>query len=271
MEPELQRRVQRYGWDRASASYESFWAEQLRPAQDLLLRLAGIRPGERVIELASGTGLVTFRIAEQLAGTGHLVATDISQKMVDVVRSRAEREGIPVDARRMDAEALDFPDGSFDVALCALGLMYCPDPPTAMREMHRVLVPGGRAAAAVWGARRNCGWAEIFPIVERRVASDVCPLFFQLGTGDAMAETFRFAGFDDVRSERLDVILRYATAEDAIGAAFAGGPVALAYSRFDDQTRDAAHREYLESIASYQRGNGYEIPGEYVVTVATRR
>jgi len=140
-----------------------------------------------------------------------------------------------------------------------------------MREMHRVLVPGGRAAAAVWGARRNCGWAEIFPIVERRVASDVCPLFFQLGTGDAMAETFRFAGFDDVRSERLDVILRYATAEDAIGAAFAGGPVALAYSRFDDQTRDAVHREYLESIASYQRGDGYEIPGEYGVTVATRR
>jgi ubiquinone/menaquinone biosynthesis C-methylase UbiE len=270
MEPELQRRVQRYGWDKASAYYENFWAEQLRPAQDLLLRLADIRDGERVIELACGTGLVTFRIAGQLGGTGQLVATDISQKMVDVVRSRAERDAIPVDVRRMDAESLDFPDGSFDVALCALGLMYCPDPPTAMREMRRVLVPGGRAAAAVWGARRNCGWAEIFPIMERRVASDVCPLFFQLGTGDTMAETFRHAGFEDVRSERLDVVLRYATAEDAIGAAFAGGPVALAYSRFDEPTRDGAHDEYLESIAPFRRGDGYEIPGEYVVTVAVR-
>jgi ubiquinone/menaquinone biosynthesis C-methylase UbiE len=270
MEPELQRRVQRYGWDKASAYYEHFWAEQLRPAQDLLMLMADVKPGERVIELACGTGLVTFRIAERIGGAGHLVATDISQKMVDVVRSRAERDGIAVDARRMDAEALDVPGASFDVALCALGLMYCPDPPTAMREMHRVLVPGGRAAAAVWGARRNCGWAEIFPIVERRVASDVCPLFFQLGAGDAMTETFRYAGFEDVRSERLDVVLRYATADDALGAAFAGGPVALAYSRFDDQARDGAHQEYLESIAPYRRGDGYEIPGEYVVTVAVR-
>lgn len=270
MEPELQRRVQRYGWDKAAAHYEDFWAEQLRPAQDLLLDMAAIRPGERVIELACGTGLVTFRIAERLRGTGQLTATDISQKMVDAVRSRAEREGIAVDTHRMDAEALGFPDGSFDVALCALGLMYCPDPLTAMREMHRVLVPEGRAAAAVWGTRRNCGWAEIFPIVERRVASDVCPLFFQLGTGDALADTFRNAGFDNVQCQRLEVVLRYATADDALGAAFAGGPVALAYSRFDEPARDGAHSEYLESIAPYRRGDGYEIPGEYVVALATR-
>ena len=270
MEPELQRRVQRYGWDKASAYYEGFWAEQLRPAQDLLLDMAAIEPGERVIELACGTGLVTFRIAERLRGTGQLAATDISQKMIDTVRARADRDGVAVDTHRMDAEALGFPDASFDAAVCALGLMYCPDPLTAIREMHRVLAPGGRAAAAVWGARKNCGWAEIFPIVERRVASDVCPLFFQLGTGDALVDTFRRAGFDDVRCERLEVVLRYPSADDALGAAFAGGPVALAYSRFDEPTRDGAHEEYLESIAPFQRGGTYEIPGEYVVALAKR-
>ena len=74
----------------------------------------------------------------------------------------------------------------------------------------------------------------------------------------------------DVRRERLEVVLRYATAEDALGAAFAGGPVALAYSRFDEPTRDGAHDEYLQSIAPYRRGDGYEIPGEYVVALATR-
>ena len=270
MEADLQRRVQRYGWDKAAAHYEGFWAKQLRPAQDLLLDLAAAGPGERVIELACGTGLVTFRLARQIGETGHLVATDISQKMVDAVRERAALEGVRVDAKRMDAESLAFPDASFDLAVCALGLMYCPDPIAAMREMHRVLVAGGRAAAAVWGARRNCGWAEIFPIVERRVASEVCPLFFQLGNGDALADAFRFAGFGSVESHRLDVVLRYETAADAIGAAFAGGPVAMAYSRFDAPTRDEAHAEYLASIADYRRGDGYEIPGEYVVAAATR-
>ena len=79
---------------------------------------------------------------------------------------------------RGDAEALPLPDASFDAAVCALGLMYVPDPVRALCEMRRLLRPGGRAAAAVWGARRNCGWAEIFPITDARVASEVCPMFF---------------------------------------------------------------------------------------------
>ena len=268
MEADLQRRVQRYGWDKAAPHYENFWAAQLQPAQDLLLEKAAIMPGERVIETACGTGLLTFRVAARLGATGHLLATDISEKMVVAVQDRAATDGVRLDVRRMDAESLDVTDASFDVALCALGLMYCPDPVAAMREMHRALVPGGRAAAAVWGPRRNCGWAEIFPIVERRVASDVCPLFFQLGNDDTLAESFRIAGFANAESERLSVRLHYETTDDAIGAAFAGGPVALPYSRFDDATRDSVHAEYLESIAAFRSGEGYDIPGEYVVATA---
>ena len=90
---------------------------------------------------------------------------------------------------RMDAEALQCADGTFDVALCALGLMYVPDPLRAFQEMHRVLKPGGRAVDAVWGQRDHCGWAAIFPIVEARVQSEVCPLFFQLGTQDTLVQT----------------------------------------------------------------------------------
>ncbi|MGH9370793.1 MAG: class I SAM-dependent methyltransferase [Vicinamibacterales bacterium] len=265
MESELQRRVQRYGWDKAAAHYETFWASQLQPAQDLLLRLADIQAGEKVIELACGTGLVTFRIAEQLGSSGRLVATDLSGKMVNAIRAEAERRGVNAEVARMDAEALEYPDGAFDVAICALGLMYCPSPALALREMYRVLAPGGRAAAAVWGARSHCGWAEIFPIVERRVASDVCPLFFQLGSGNALELSFQAAGFRDTHSTRIQVALRYASADDAIGAAFAGGPVALAYSRFDAATRESAHADYLESIATYRSEDGYEIPGEFVV------
>jgi hypothetical protein len=71
-----------------------------------------------------------------------------------------------------------------------------------------------------------------------------------------------------VRSERLCTTLRYASAEDALAAVFRGGPVALAYSRFDQATRRAVHAEYLASIAPYQNGGGYEVPGEFVVAAA---
>jgi hypothetical protein len=93
-------------------------------------------------------------------------------------------------------------------------------------------------------------------------------MFFHLGTGDTLARNFEAAGFADVRSERLSTTLCYASPEDALAAVFRGGPVALAYSRFDAATRQAVHAEYLDSIAAYRTGDGYAVPGEFVVAAA---
>jgi ubiquinone/menaquinone biosynthesis C-methylase UbiE len=266
MDAKLQRRIQRYGWDKAAPYYEKYWQEQLAPARQRLLARATLRPGERALDIACGTGLVTFPAAEVVGPSGSVVATDISAAMVTYVAAEASRQSLAhITTARMDAETLKFPDGTFDVALCGLGLMYVPDPLEAMRETLRVLKPGGRLAAVVWGARDRCGWAEIFPIVESRVESDVCPMFFQLGTGERLAVTMTEAGFARVSSERFTTMLKYSNGDDACGAAFAGGPVALAYSRFGDAMRVEAHAEYLGSIAPYARGEGFEIPGEFVV------
>lgn len=266
MDARLQRRVQRYGWDKASSEYEKYWRQQLQPAQVRLIALADLRAGERVLDIACGTGLVTFPAAHAVGSSGRVVATDISQEMVNRARDDARTRGLAnVTFERMDAEELQIEPGSIDVALCALGLMYVPDPLKALAEMRRVLAPGGRAVAAVWGARARCGWAEIFPIVDRRVASEVCPMFFQLGTGDMLQNQMQAAGFTRVRVDRIATTLEYSSASDALGAAFAGGPVALAYSHFDDRVREDAHIEYLASIDPYKRGDGYAVPGEFVV------
>lgn len=269
MDPRLQRRVQRYGWDRAVVAYEAGWRDQLEPAHSQMLRMAALRPGEHVLDVACGTGLVSFRAAETVGRQGAVVGFDISGEMVETARCGASLHDIAnVRFERADAEALPLPEASFDAAVCALGLMYVPDPVRALCEMRRLLRPGGRAAAAVWGARRNCGWAEIFPITDARVASDVCPMFFRLGTKDTLARAFEAAGFAGVRAERLSTTLRYASPEDALAAVFRGGPVALAYSRFDEVTRRAVQDEYLASIAAYRSGGGYEVPGEFVVAAA---
>jgi ubiquinone/menaquinone biosynthesis C-methylase UbiE len=271
MHPRLQRRIQRYGWDKAAPHYERFWQAQLAPARDRLLSLARLEPGERVLDVACGTGLVTFPAADAVGPAGRVLATDISDSMVAHVRAEAERRGYPhVDAARMEAEDLEVEPGSFDVVLCALGLMYVPDPIAALREAHRVLRPGGRTVAAVWGARSRCGWADIFPIVDARVQSEVCPMFFQLGTGDELQRAMTAAGFGGATTTRVQSVLEYASAEDACGAAFAGGPVALAYSRFSEDTRADAHAEYIASIARYRSGAGYAIPGEFVVARARK-
>ena len=216
--------MQRYGWDRAAAKYEQYWTTQLHPAQTRLLEMAALTPGEGVLDVACGTGLVTFPAAHAVGSTGTVLGIDISDGMVDRLRFSATTLGLTqVTAARMDAERLTLPDDTFDVALNALGLMYVSDPVMSLREVWHVLRPGGRGVAAVWGMRKLCGWAEIFPIVDRRVESEVCPLFFQLGTGDALRHAFEAAGFADIVVERITTTLEYATGDDACAAAFVGG------------------------------------------------
>lgn len=268
MEADLQRRIQRYGWDRAAMYYENFWQQQLKPAQDKLLEMANLQPGEKLIDIACGTGLVSFPAAEKLGPGGFVLATDISDGMVKMCTETAKEKKITnIQFKRMDAEELDVPDGEYDVALCALGLMYVPDPVRALKEMFRVIKPGGRAVAAVWGQRDHCGWAEIFEIVDKRVATEVCPMFFHLGNRDVLKRSFEAAGFLNVNFEKLNTVLNYNSDEDAYGAAFAGGPVALAYHKFSDQVKNEAHIEYLDSIRSFRQGKGYAVPGEFVVAI----
>jgi ubiquinone/menaquinone biosynthesis C-methylase UbiE len=266
MNPELQRRIQRYGWDKAAEYYENSWQNQLKPAHDLLLEVSNIQPNEHIIDVAAGTGLVTFRMAELVGPSGHILANDISDEMVSIGTQLARSKGFNnVHFERMDAERLLCEDEKFDLATCALGLMYFPNPDASLSEMYRVLKPGGRAIAAVWGSRKKCGWAEIFPIVDARVNTDVCPMFFNLGESEVLKYPFANAGFKNITISKIETKLIYTSDEEACAAAFIGGPVAMAYSRFEESTKEEAQTEYLKSIEPFKTENGYEIPGEFVV------
>ena len=268
MEPSLQRRVQRYGWDKASGYYETYWQKQLYPAQQKLLQLADIQAGDKIIDIACGTGLVSFPAAELTGEKGLVLANDISDKMVETgTVILKERKLSNLSFQRMDAEELEVEDGSFDIALCALGLMYFPDPLKAIKEMYRVLKPGGHAVVAVWGQRKNCGWAEVFEIVDRRVASEVCPMFFNLGNEGTLQQYMNAGGFKNISVERINTVLHYSSDEDACGAAFLGGPVALAYSKFSDDVKKEVFKEYIESIKSFKQTDDYRVPGEFVVAI----
>ncbi len=271
MEPRLQRRVQRYGWDKAAPFYDHLWQEQLEPAQSTLLELARIEPGMEILDVACGTGLVTFRAAALAGPEGVVVGTDISEQMVETARDRARREAVgEMRFERAGAERLPFEASSFDRVLSALGLMYVPDPDVALGTFHRVLRPDGRAVAAVWGRRSKCAWAEVFPIIDARVRSDVCPLFFSLGTGEALRQAFAAAGFRNLEVKRLETPLHFRDGQKACDAAFIGGPVALAYHRMPQDVRAEVQHEYLASIAPYRDGDGYQVPSEFVVVAGTK-
>jgi ubiquinone/menaquinone biosynthesis C-methylase UbiE len=225
-----------------------------------------LKGGESVVDIACGTGLVSFQAADKVGESGFVLGTDISDRMIEASIELSKIKNIGnISFERMDAEELKVDDNVYDVSLSALGLMYYPDPVKACGEMKRVIKQGGRTVGAVWGDRKNCGWAEIFPIVDSRVETDVCPLFFQLGTQDNLKLTFEMAGLKDVKLKRISTTLYYKNSEAACSAVFAGGPVAMAYARFDDKTKAEAHAEYTESIKDFWIDDHYEIPGEFVV------
>jgi SAM-dependent methyltransferase len=267
VEARLQRRIQRYGWDAAALVYEDGWYNNLAPAQELMLEKADLRPGLEVFEAAAGSGLVTFRAATEVAPGGFVTATDISGEMIKLAAAKAADLGVEnVNFVRMDVEAIDCDANRFDRALCALGLMYVPDPVNALREMHRILRPGGRISVAVWGDRNNCGWAEIFPIVDARVKSEVCPMFFGIGMEGALTRDVEAAGFVDIQEYRINSTLRYSDDNTMLEAMIDGGAVALAAKRFSEDVRRQVDDEFITSVAAYRtEAGGYAIPGEFVI------
>lgn len=133
------------GYDRAALRFFPFAADRLAE------RLAP-RPGEKILDVGTGTGAVAIALAQRLSGSGRVLAVDISERMLDRAYANIRRMALHnIDLHRMDASALEFRDGYFDALTCAFALCLLPDMVAALREWRRVLRPGGRLLVAAFG------------------------------------------------------------------------------------------------------------------------
>jgi ubiquinone/menaquinone biosynthesis C-methylase UbiE len=180
--------------------YEDFLVRwQFRPWTAVLLAEAALLPGEHILDLATGTGIVAREAAPFVGERGRVVALDINPAMLDVGRSLPEPAGASIEWLEGDAAALPLPDAAFDAVLCQQGLQYFADRPAAAAEVRRVLASGGRALLVVWRA------LEHNPVQEALNAAGQCrvgvaPLATAFGLGDAceVGKLFESAGFADV-------------------------------------------------------------------------
>ncbi len=139
-------------WDRISLTYLREVDARFTPVIDGVIRRAELKPGERVLDLGTGTGSVAIKAASSIVPNGIVTAVDISPEMLAIARQRSASTGLTnVSFQLGRAEEIPVPSAQFDVVLASLSLMYVIDRDLAARELARVLHPGGRLAGAVWG------------------------------------------------------------------------------------------------------------------------
>jgi ubiquinone/menaquinone biosynthesis C-methylase UbiE len=196
-------------------------------AADLVARVAP-QPGERVLDVACGTGIVARTIAQALAGQVELTGIDISPLMLAVAREAARAEGAAITWHAGDATTLPFADGAFDLVLCQQALQLMPDMGAATREMHRVLVPGGRVAISAWTSiERNPFDMLVAQAFQRHVGKPVIDVAFALGDPAVFAGLVAEAGFVDIAIETHQVTARFPSADEYVELMVVGAVAAI--------------------------------------------
>jgi len=143
-------------WDRMSQVYRREIDRRLEPVVDQVLARAGLQPGERVLDLGTGTGAVAEKAAIAVGVDGHVLAVDPSPEMLALAGRRVDQASVRFQVAEGSAERIPAADGSFDVILASLSLMFVIDRAAAAREMARVLRSGGRMVGAVWAGPERC-------------------------------------------------------------------------------------------------------------------
>jgi SAM-dependent methyltransferase len=183
---------------------------------------ARIERGDRVLDIACGTGVLAREAASRTGPSGHVAGLDPNAGMLAVARSLAPG----IDWRDGAAEALPFPDGSFDVVVCQFGLMFFSDRDKAIGEMLRVLAPGGRCVVAVWdGIESAPAFAALVGLLDQfagRPAGDALRAPFVLGDSRALASLFEGAGANSVNVTTRDGAARFTEIREFVEAELRG-------------------------------------------------
>lgn len=268
-------------WDSAAAGWDRHGPEirvWLRVPTDAMLEMAGIAAGQTVLDVAAGAGDQTLDIAARVGADGRVVATDISEGILTHALHNAARAGhANVRTHRADAEDLGLDDASFDAALCRLGLMFLPNPLAGLKEIHRVLKPGGWFCSMVFAgpqmnpclgilmstALRHAGLAPRDPFQPGGLVS--------LGRPGLMDDLMQRAGFRSVATTRMEVPFRLpATADYLSFIRDSAGPILQILAPLDEVGRAAAWADISAQLDVYQTADGWIGPNTLLLTAGQK-
>jgi ubiquinone/menaquinone biosynthesis C-methylase UbiE len=220
----------RNDWNTIAAGYDRFVTEPGMPSAEDALRRAGIQPGMRVLDVASGSGALSIPAARLGA---EVVAVDLSPVMIERLSDRARAEGLAnLEGHVMDGQSLDLVDDTFDIAASQFGVMLFPDLPGGLREMTRVTKPGGKVVLVVYAAPPTIDFIGFFIGAMHAAVpgftglpDDPPPLPFQASDPDVLRQHFADAGLTEIRVEQGAEVLTFQTGQELWDWIVNGNPI----------------------------------------------
>jgi ubiquinone/menaquinone biosynthesis C-methylase UbiE len=260
-----------YGGNSA-ANYERFFVPAIgAPLAADLIRLAALRPGERVLDAACGTGVVARLASQQVGATGTVAGLDVNPAMLAVARS-ATPPRMPIEWHAASAEAMPLPDASFDVVLCQMGLQFMPDRRAALREMRRVLVRGGRLILNLPGPTPRL-FTIMGEALARHAGAETAGFVnhvFSLHDTAEIQSLVSGAGFHDASVQSDTKPLRLPAPEAFLWQYVHSTPLAGAVAQMDDERRGSLERDVVAKWQEFVNDRALMLQVRIVVATARK-
>jgi SAM-dependent methyltransferase len=255
----------------AAELYERVVARHiLGPWAPSLVDSARLAAGERVLDLACGTGVVTRIAAQRVGPRGRVTGVDLNAGMIGVARSLPAPGGAPIEWVEGSALAIPLPDASVDVVLCQQGLQFFPDKALSLREMRRVLARGGRLALSVWSGAGVYNGA-LGRALTRFAGEDTASRFCASRNVPAKEELERLAvaaGFSGVDVRSVLMNLHLPRLDRFVLEHLAGTPVAASIAALDSEARKSIGASVMQELRSFSDGDGVSYPEEIHLVTA---
>ncbi|HZJ62928.1 MAG TPA: class I SAM-dependent methyltransferase [Kofleriaceae bacterium] len=268
---------QRVAWNAMADVYDHSFSTLAYPATMQMILEAKLQPGDFVLDLASGTGADAFTAAPFIGDTGKIIGIDIAENMVATANQKAKARGVAnCEFQVMDGEELTFKSGMFDVAVSKWGLMYFPDCHKALKEVLRVLKPGGRLSALVLGRQERARFMTVgalaaYKINPTLIAADDGPSAFQFGPDGAVEALLNAAGFDNIRSRRFALMISCSDGEKYWEMLTNGvGNFSDKLRRAEPGVMESVRRLAIEQAEKYNSPDGIRLPLEVVCAYAEK-
>ncbi|MEY7850325.1 class I SAM-dependent methyltransferase [Natrarchaeobius sp. A-rgal3] len=263
------------GWQveqNASEAYERYLVPSIFASwADRLVETGGVTEGDRVLDVACGTGIVARRVSSSVGDSGSVAGLDVNERMLAVANETAADSQPSIEWQAGDATDLPFPDERFDVVCCQQALQFFDDPVVALEEMRRVLTSDGRPALSVWRPLEyQPAYVALADAVERHVGAEAGTVMrspFPTWDGEDLRSLVLEAGFDDVSITIEIGSVRYPSVAEFLRREAASSPVADSVAALEPAVRNELIQALEGALDTYRDDDGMVAPMEsYVVT-----